>query len=265
MQKASKVQLKKARELLREKRSRDENGLFVAEGLKIVSDIVAKAHPLDSVIVSRGFVKADENGSFLADLEKNSIPVFETGDTDFERISSLQHSQGVLAIIKKPSFSKKTPTADEAALLVLCDGVQDPGNLGTIIRTSVAFGVDAILLAGEAADIYNPKVVRASSGMMIDIPVYRCDAPELDRLKKEGYSFFVSQIRGEKGKDITGIKGLSGPSILAFGSEGKGVSGEIMERADEFFYIPIGGKAESLNVTAAAAIALYVFARTKGD
>ena len=109
---------------------------------------------------------------------------------------------------------------------MLCDGIQDPGNLGGIIRNAVALGADYVLLTGEAADIYNPKVVRASSGMIMDIPVFEYSYDELDRLKEKGYSFFVSQSK-KGGVSVSDMEALPDLAVMALGSEGKGVSGEV--------------------------------------
>ena len=262
MEKASETRLKRVRELMRDKQARDTTGLFPAEGLKIVRDMTAKGHALDFVIVSSGFLRDIGNKSFLHDLGKRGIPLFETGNKNFERMSSLQHSQGILAVAKKPHVPELAGARDKGALLVLCDGIQDPGNLGAIVRTSIAFGANSILLTGENVDVYNPKVVRASSGMILDIPLYRCNTAALDYLRNEGYRLLVSRPRQRNSKDVTELKGYSGPlSILAFGSEGKGVSREISAKADVFFHIPVHAGVESLNVTAAAAISLYLFAR----
>ncbi len=264
MEKASKAQLRKVRELLRDRRARDESGLFVAEGAKIVRDMVGKGHVPESVIVSRDFADGSDNEAFLREAESGAISVFVAGNAEFDRISSLQHSQGILAVVKKPRYPELPAASGKDALLVLCDGVQDPGNLGAMIRTSVAFGIDAMLLTGEAVDVYNPKVVRASSGMILDIPIYACDPAELDRLREGGHRLLVSRPREEESEDIDKIREFPGPVILAFGSEGKGVSGEVEAKADGSFHIPIREKAESLNVTAAAAISLYLFARRRG-
>ena len=262
MEKASKAQLKKARELMRDRQARDAGGLFVAEGLKIVRDMISKGHVPDPMIVSRDFAEKEENKIFLRDAHGRSFPVFETANADFEKISSLRHSQGIMAVIKKPERSGDIPVGEKGAILVLCDGIQDPGNLGAMIRISVAFGAGSMLLAGETVDIYNPKVIRASSGMMLDIPVYVCDAAELDRLRKQGYRLLVSQPPEQESEDITDMTEFPPPVIIAFGSEGKGVSEEISNKADRFFHVPIRKGVESLNVTAAAAISLYVFTKS---
>jgi TrmH family RNA methyltransferase len=259
MEKASKMQLKNIRRLLKEKKWRDFEGIFVAEGEKIVRDTFVKGHSLDSVFVSDTFAKDKENKKFISSLKKKRVPVCVAGDAEFDRVSSLQHSQGILAVVKKPKARKCSVPSGESAFIVLCDGIQDPGNLGTIIRTSAAFGADSVLLLDSCADIFNPKVVRSSSGAILDIPVSGCDLAGVDNLKDQGFQLLVSHLTKEKSKDISAIKKIPPRCIVAFGSEGRGVSKAILERADWLFFIPITEKTESLNVTSAAAIALYVF------
>ena len=260
MEKVTRAQLKKVRELLREKTARDESGLFVAEGIKIISDILTKGYPLESLLVSGDFAGDPANRSLLETAETRSIPVAVAANKDFEKASSLKSSQGILAVIKKPATSS---LAVKAGLVVLCDGIQDPGNLGTMIRTSAAFKADAVLLTGESVDIYNPKVVRSSSGMILDIPVHVCDISGIEQLKEKGYHLLASKVEGRASECVSDIKKFTTPLIIVFGSEGKGISANILEMADGFFHIPIDERVESLNVTAAAAVALFVLSGNK--
>jgi len=266
MKKTTKVQLKHIRELLKSSQARDAGGLFVAEGLKIVRDIAAKGHEINAVFVSRVFAEDPDNRSILLHFEKRPVPVYCMGVSEFEKVSSLRHPGGILALVEKNVPSRHVPLDADHAFIVLCDGIQDPGNLGAIVRSSVAFGVDHLILTGETVDVYNPRVVRSSSGMVLDIPVTACSYRELDQLKKKGYRIFASQAMGGKDTDIGKLKQLPPLCIVAFGSEGQGISEEVCNRADGFFHIPVSGRVESLNVTAAAAVSLYEFnKRRKAD
>jgi TrmH family RNA methyltransferase len=147
--------------------------------------------------------------------------------------------------------------------MILCDGIQDPGNLGAMIRTSAAFDVDAVILTGESVDAYNPKVVRASSGSILDIPVYSCGEDEVDTCKGNGYYLLASSAIKRDRRKVSEIKELPARSIIVFGSEGKGISPGICAKVDEYFHIPVSARVESLNVTTAAAISLHAFSRLK--
>lgn len=256
MKKVTKAQLKNIRELMFKKEARDKRKVFIAEGRKIVKDIFNKGYGMEFVLVRESFCKERENERLISAFFKKHIAVFEAEDSIFEKLSGMKHSQGILASVRQQAFNENGFIEDKSNLLILCDGVQDPGNLGSIIRTSAAFGASGILMTGESADIYNPKVVRASSGTILDIPIRETNITDLERLKKIGYTLIVSKVTGDKNEGISLLK-KGKPAILAFGSEGRGVSDEIRNIADSFFYIPIRKEIESLNVSIAVGIALY--------
>ncbi|MDP8300001.1 MAG: RNA methyltransferase [Candidatus Tantalella remota] len=255
MNKISKQELRTIRLLLRDKSTRDKEGVFIAEGIKIVKDILSKDHAIRKVLISSKVLTSPAAKKVTELAENCKVDISRVPAAEFEKLSSLRNSQGILAVVEKPATEEKI-AGDR---LVLCDGVQDPGNLGALIRSAVAFGVDAILLTGETADMFNPKVVRASSGTMLEIPVFKVFSGDIDGLKGHGYKVLGGSIDPEGGsEDISKVKDVGGPLIVCFGSEGKGLSKEILEKVDVFYNIPIDQKIESLNVTAAAAITLYV-------
>ncbi|MCK4852429.1 MAG: RNA methyltransferase [Candidatus Omnitrophica bacterium] len=263
MKKATRARLKQIRELLKKKEARDTSGLFAAEGVKIVKDIAAKGLEIDAVLVSHAFAGDKDNKALLSRLDRQGVPLYAAGESEFNRTSSLQRPEGILALVKKDVTPRRVLPDGNPAFVVLCDGIQDPGNLGAIIRTAAAFGVDCLMLTGRSADVYNPKAVRSSSGMVLEIPALAYPYRELDRLKKRGYRIFVSQADRKSGMDIGKIKKVPPLSIVAFGSEGKGVSGEVRARADDFFYIPTRENVESLNVASAVAISLFAFGKNR--
>lgn len=258
IKKAGRSLLKKIHVLLREKEARDEQSLFIAEGLKVVRDMATKGFTPETIIISGTFSSNADNKDLLFELNDRATSVLEVSDQDFEKLSILRHPQGILAVAKKPLIPSTVPDYGSNALLVLCDGIQDPGNLGTIIRSSAALGADSVLLTGDNADIYNPRVVRASSGAILDIPVRECSIEDIDKLKSSGYRLLSSNAGENNAINISELKNNNGRVILAFGSEGRGVSEKIQLLSDALFNIPVPGSVESLNVTAAAAISLYV-------
>jgi len=260
IKKADKRVLTKTRQLLKNKAVRDADGLFAVEGVKIIKDINLKTCVLDFVLISNSFARKVSNEKLLVKLKNNGVCIYSAEDASFEKISSLKNSQGILAVVKK-NENKLTVSCKKDVLVIVCDGIQDPGNLGTIIRSAAAFGVDSVLLTGESADIYNPKVIRASSGAIFDVPVYCRGADFLDVFRRNGYKIIVSTLGAENTMEISEIKKNTGSFVLVFGNEGKGVSREIKSKADMFFHIPIKRRVESLNVTAAVAVTLYEFKR----
>ena len=260
IEKSSKKQLERVRRLLRDKSFRDAKGLFVVEGLKIVNDISLTACVFDFVLLSRTFAGKVSNENLLLKLKKTEVRVYSAEDDAFRKISSLRTPQGILAVVKK-NENKLTVSCKKDVLVLVCDGIQDPGNLGTIIRSAAAFGVDSVLLTGESADIYNPKVIRSSSGAIFDVPIHYCGADFLDAFRRNGYKIIVSTLGTENTTELSEIKKNAGSFVLVFGNEGRGVSPEIKSKADMFFHIPIKRRVESLNVTAAVAVTLYEFKR----
>jgi RNA methyltransferase, TrmH family len=263
MDKAAKPQIKQLRELLREKKARDQQGVFVAEGLKIVSDILSRGHTVEAVFLSSKVLGAPSSRRIEEECGQNKVRIYRVPAEEFEKLSSLRNSQGVLALVKKPRPSGFSYSPKDNALLVLCDGVQDPGNLGAIIRTSAAFNIDAVFLFGDTADIYNPKVVRSSSGAILEIPIHVCDIVQVEKIKAMGCVFLGSSTKETPGPRIEDLAARKAAFMVAFGSEGRGLSKEIAARIDEPLHIPVDGKVESLNVTAAAAIALYMLSASR--
>jgi RNA methyltransferase, TrmH family len=260
MEKAKKPHFKMIRELLKERSARDKEGIFVAEGAKIVLDALRKRREVVSVFVSGRVLGAPSAREIISLCAENKVGLWRTAAVEFEKLSSLNNSQGILALIKMP----KKNFSVTGKLSVLCDGVQDPGNLGTIIRTSAAFGVSTVFVFGAAADTYNPKVVRSSSGTIMDVDLIALKEEGLDKLKAQGFYLVSGTSAGSAAKEMSAVELPESPVIVAFGSEGRGLSDAVIKRSDDVFYIPMAPAAESLNVTAAAAIAIHYFSIKKG-
>ncbi|MFH1846033.1 MAG: RNA methyltransferase [Candidatus Omnitrophota bacterium] len=261
MKKISKKQINHIRELLRDKSARDKSGLFVVEGEKIIKDSVSTGYHPEFIVFSKQFTQKALDEEILKKSAQFEGELLEISDKDLEKLSSLKTSQGILAVFKKINFSKALIEPQNDSLHVLCDNVQDPGNLGAIMRSAAGFGAECVFLKGDTADIYNPKVVRASSGAVLNVPSTICSIDELKDLQVKGCRLLVGSPNSETSKNIIETARIKGPVIIAFGSEGRGVSAEVDEIADEFFCIPIEEKIESLNVAIAAGIALYVFSQ----
>ncbi|MBF0215703.1 MAG: RNA methyltransferase [Candidatus Omnitrophica bacterium] len=264
MEKASKAYLKKVREIstLREKRT--GHGLFAVEGQKIIRDMISKGYTLDSVLASYNYAQDEESYAFIEEIEARNIPVFYTGKMEYSKVTSLRNPEGIMALAAIPDHKEDISWIDrKETLIVLLDSVQDPGNLGAIIRSSVAFGSSAIILTGETQDIYSPKVVRASSGMVLDISVSGMSYPDIEKLTGSGFVIFATGSGTPNSVSINDIGVIPSKLIIAFGNEGEGLSPSIMDIAKKTFYIPISDKAESLNVSSAVAIALFEIGRLK--
>ncbi|MFA5928850.1 MAG: RNA methyltransferase [Candidatus Margulisiibacteriota bacterium] len=231
----SKFKLVKA--LLADKKARDQEGLFVLEFPKAIAEIDPGQIQF---VVATG---EDQTTKFSPYIEKHYF-----AEKLFHKLSDTKTPQGVLAVVKQPRYSL---TDIKDGVLVVLDGVQDPGNVGTIIRTAAAFECAGVAFTKDTVDPFSPKVVRASAGSIMQIPIIKLDNAK--ELKKNGYFLIVTD--SEQGKDLK-IMQLAKRCAMVFGSEGSGVSKEYVKIADEFIRIIHSKKVESLNVAVSAGIIL---------
>ena len=231
---------------LKEKKGREANHAFLVEGSKMVREALSSSFCVEAVLL-----REDLAGSF--DLPAH-IPSFLLPGYVFHTISDTKTPQGVAAVL-----SLETKPASGPRLLAL-DGVQDPGNVGTIIRTADAAGFDGILFSRECADLFSPKVLRATMGSIFRLGFsFPSSLPEvLEEMKKKGFSVLSSQLDGEPFYERTNVA----PSfVLVIGNEGSGVSDTVKAVSTHHLRLPMRGGAESLNAAIAAGIMMYDLTR----
>ena len=260
MEHISKAQVKLVRSL-QQKKFRDELGLFVAEGEKCVEEL-RKGFELVYRIQSTDY--GAQTNSLLASPK------------EIEQMSGLRTPQGVIGVFKKPVESHELPTEPiEKHLTLVLDGIQDPGNLGTIIRTADWFGVHTILCSQDTADCYNPKVVQATMGALARVRIQYVDLPELLRTGDRLWSLFPGQKRVPvygtllDGKNMYEKGAIPDKTwgLIIMGNEGNGISPEVRKYITHPLYIPAytneeaSDTIESLNVSIATAIVLAEFRR----
>ncbi len=243
---------------LRKKKGRDESGLFIAEGEKCVRDALEALPPYFSAECIA--VRKGEKYSGVSALCGN---IYIIADNIFDALCDTKTPQGILAVIRvNEAAMEKKPDVSEEKAYIYCDRVSDPGNIGTIIRTADAGGMDGVLLSPECADPYSPKTVRAAMGSLFHIPVYKnITVQKLKEMSENGCRIISSELN-EKAADYRSIS-YTPPLILALGNEAGGISGEVKSISSEFVRIPIPGRAESLNVSIAGAVLIYEFVRNK--
>lgn len=226
---------------LKLKKNREKLRLFIAEGERLVKE--AKGHIYYTVA----------SLSYKGDIEPN----YRVDDRLYEKISDTVNPQGILAVCHIMEYDhtaeNKTP------LYILLENVQDPGNMGTIIRTADAAGADGIFLSKGCVDVYNPKTVRSTMGSVFHIPIYR--DVDIHRLLDETDALSVAaHLKGNKTPyEIDMTKSLA----IIIGNEAKGITDRLAERADALVKIPMPGKAESMNAGVAAAIMIYEAVRQR--
>ncbi len=223
---------------LQMKKYRDETSTYLVEGEHLVEEA------LKENLVLEIFALEGTSYSF-------SIPCTMVSYEVMKKISTMDTPCSIVALCKKKI------SAITGNKILLLDEIQDPGNLGTIIRSSVAFGIDTIILSENTVDLYNPKVLRATQGVYTHIPIVSMDSREaICSLKEKGYSIYGTNV--ENGVDVRSLSpSLKEKFCLVMGNEGSGVSPEIQKLCDQNLYIPMKKEVESLNVGVACSILLY--------
>ena len=232
------VDNKKIKEInkLHDKKYREKSGLFLVEGLNLIS-CANKRGLLKTLILLEGTVLPIDVDTIIV---SNKV---------MKKISRLDTPPSMMGICKIPTDSKF------GEKILILDGIQDPGNLGTIIRSAVAFNMDSIILSNTCVDLYNTKVLRATQGMIFDINILRRDLKMFIPLLKQGrYKIYGTDVSG--GKNIRNIK-LNSHFAIIMGNEGNGISEFSKSMCDEFLYIKMNENCESLNVGVATSIILY--------
>ena len=234
---------------LEQKKFRRREGLFVAEGPKVVGDLMKRWKPV-SVFATADYVPAVP------------IEVQQITDDELRRISFLQHPQQVIALFPLPEPASFIP--DPSRLILALDGVQDPGNLGTIIRLADWFGISDIVCSIETADAWSPKVVQATMGSIARVNVTYTDLSELLAQLPQDVPVYGTLLDG----DNIYHQPLTHGGIIVMGNEGNGLTGKVRRRVNRRLFIPSyrsDDTAESLNVAIATAIVCAEFRRRGND
>lgn len=241
--------VKRFRELLREKSARDSQGVFAVEGDHLCGELAKSGFRINSVLMTeRAQEKYPQTAALLR--QKCSEITVISGEVA-EYISDTKAPQGLFAAAEKPDPGE----ISGARRLVLLDGVQDPGNVGTILRTAEALGFGGAMLSPDCADIWSPKTLRASMGSVLRLPCVTGNMPEHVRaLRNEGFSVYGAML-DENAARLGEIE-FPEKAAVVIGSEGRGISQPVAAECTRAVYIPITG-AESLNAAAAAAIILW--------
>ncbi len=246
---------------LRQAFSRSEptaDGCIAAEGLHVVEEALRSGVRPKAVFFSQSAQKRAERllPQLGAKVEALVLP-----DQVFRTAVNTDHPQGVAALLKLRPHSLEEIIGGPASLIVVCAGLQDPGNLGTIIRSAEAFGASGVLLNEGTVSAFNPKVVRAATGSLFRLPVLKMDtAATVDKLRAKGVRLVATAAHG--GKNLQEAD-LLGKVAIFIGSEGAGLSRELVKEVDEVITVPHSQKVESLNAAMAASVVLYEAARQR--
>ena len=250
---------------LYQKKYRDSEGKFIIEGVRFVEEALNANWPLEAVFYEPSLKGGDRGRRLLENLSHNCAVLVAVEKTLFSELADTASPQGILAVAKKPAQPNFDPVGwneNKKDLLMLVDGVQDPGNLGTIIRSADAAGADCVFLLKGTVDPYNTKTLRSTMGSIFHIPI----SSVVDRT-----SFLVSLIAAgwnlvvgdPAAQTLLSGADLTRSTVLVVGNEASGVSEDLHQNASSLVKIPMPGRAESLNAGVAAGIMLYEAVRQR--
>jgi TrmH family RNA methyltransferase len=238
---------------LRRRKARERGGLFVTEGIRAVEELVRSPLTITGVLAAPKLAESERGGRLLELIRSRGIEVADVDDRGFRSAAETDSPQGVVAIAEAPDRSLEMVPATGPIRLLLLDSVQDPGNVGTIIRTAAALGATATVALPGTVDVWNAKVVRSAMGAHFHYPAFHSTWQEVEAfLARTATSLWAADTGGE-----TVAHPAPARLALAVGNEGGGLSPAVRARADRIVSLPITSLVESLNVAVAAGILLH--------
>jgi len=251
----SNPQIKRLLQLQKKGKARSEEKVFVVEGLRMYAEVPKKQ--VEKVYISESLYNRKKQELNLEDFSFEIL-----SDSVFEHVSDTKTPQGILCVIKQQNYDLQSLLQIEKPHFVVLDNLQDPGNLGTIVRTAEGAGVDAVFMSKDCVDIYNPKTIRSTMGSIYRMPIiYIEDIPKLlETFKEKDIKSYAAHLDGKTFYDKENYRG--GTAIL-IGNEGNGLRPEVAQKADVWVRIPMCGQVESLNAAIAASIFMFEVSRQR--
>jgi TrmH family RNA methyltransferase len=242
-------QVKNIALLTKKAKERKNQGMFVVEGKKMFSE--APKEWIQSVYVSESFLKEAEADTLLKGFDYEVL-----SDSVFKSISDTQTPQGILCLVQCPQYELEDLLRGADTHLLILESVQDPGNLGTMLRTGEGAGITGVIMNQTTVDIFNPKTIRSTMGSIYRVPFYVSDnlAETVAALKQRDISVYAAHLNGKLSYEEPDY---TGACAFLIGNEGNGLSDEIAGLADTYIKIPMEGKVESLNAAISASLLMY--------
>lgn len=240
---------------LHESKERAEKGFFLVEGVRLLEEAVKEGISIEEVLYTARIEESTRGCQLLASLQKGRTTLSQVPEKTMESISETESPQGILAVARQLLWTFKDITEQKRPVIIAC-GLQDPGNLGTVIRSADAGGCGGVIATQNTVDTYNSKVIRATMGSIFRMPVLKLDDPEeaISSLKKEGYQIVATTAHSRTSYlDVDYMK----PTAFLIGQEGSGLSEELLKSADAKVFIPMKDGVESLNAAVSASILIY--------
>lgn len=252
--------IKELGQLAQKSKVRKESGLFLAEGIKMFME--APREQIREVYVAQSLVDNHELPDKMKEIPYESVP-----DDIFRKISDTVTPQGILCVLEQKKYILKDLIDNKKPLLMILEDIQDPGNLGTILRTGEGAGINGVIMTKGCVDIYNPKTIRSTMGSIYRVPFFYTDSlgDTIKQLKSEKIRLYAAHLKGVRYYDEISYFERSDDNGNAFliGNEGNGLKEETAGMADIYIKIPMEGKVESLNAAVASSILMYEVLRQR--
>jgi RNA methyltransferase, TrmH family len=247
---------------LHRRRGRERRGLALAEGVRLVEEALASAVDIVGAVASQALEGTTRGMALKEALASRAITLEEVDDAELEALADTEHPQGVVAVIEPRRWALSDLRLSPGGTLLVLDGVQDPGNVGTMMRTALGFGAAGLIALKGTADLTNPKVIRGAMGASFRLPATAATPDELVAwLRLQRAQIWVADAEGEPAGSLPPPTPQRPPVALVVGNEGAGVSPVLDAAADRRIAIPLARNVESLNVAVAAGILLYEVTR----
>ncbi|MGL6107296.1 TrmH family RNA methyltransferase [Romboutsia sp.] len=246
--------IKYTKSLLKTK-NRNKESKFIIEGYRILTLAIECSSKLEYVFINEDFENKEEHVDFVNILKNKNIKVYKTTNKIFNELIDTEATQGILGVVEFKPRSLDENLSEKHSFVLILDRIQDPGNMGTIIRTADAAGVDAIIALKGCVDIYNPKVIRSTMGSIFDMNIIHATQEEAVRLLKLKNFDIVSSYLDTN--NFYNTVEYNYKTALVIGNEANGINDELVSKSDVLVKIPIYGNAESLNAAVSSAILMY--------
>jgi TrmH family RNA methyltransferase len=249
---------------LKTKKGRKTQKRFLIEGMRLCEEMANSNWEAESVLFTGSFQNSSSGKKLLQKFERKNVKTIPVKSEEVKKLSDTVTPQGIICVVKIKKYSLDELWSKRSNIILALDAIRDPGNVGTLIRTADAFGIDGVILSSDSAELYNPKVVRSTMGSIFHLPIF--DEIDLEKtipqLKKRNFKIYGTDVR--EGKDLEELD-CSGKICLLIGNETEGLNKNLLELSDEIIRIPIFGRAESLNASVAGGILLYEITKRKHE
>jgi TrmH family RNA methyltransferase len=250
---------------LQRRKARGRRGLALVEGVRLVEEVLAASLPIKGVIISSAFERTARGRELVAELERHACPVEEVPEKTIAALADTDAPQGIIAVVEPRRWKVDEIPVSDAGVLLVVDGVQDPGNVGTLLRTAHALGAVGTVVLRGTADVLSPKALRAAMGATFRHPFVTLeDAAFISWARSHGLTLWASAADGlPLHQALTKGRAKGGPIAVIVGNEGAGIRPQLNAVSAQRVAIPLAQGAESLNVAVAAGILLYVVQRDR--